>query len=148
VEPELKSRYIEDGTLRLEWRDFPYLGEESRKAAVAARAAQEQGRFWEYHDLLYQNQGSKNAGAFSDESLIGFAREAGLEVEQFESSFKASKYEDVVEHTFLEAQDAGIQGTPTFWINGRILVGAQPLEAFEQLIEEELSKAGGQTESA
>ena len=144
----MKSRYIEDGTLRLEWRDFPYLGEESRKAAVAARAAQEQGRFWEYHDLLYQNQGSKNAGGFSDESLIGFAREAGLDEEQFESSFKASKYEDVVEHTFRKAQDAGIQGTPTFWINGRILVGAQPLGAFEQLIEEELSKAGGQTEGA
>ena len=134
--------------MRLEWRDFPYLGEESRRAAVAARAAQEQGRFWEYHDLLYENQSSKNAGAFSDESLIGFAREAGLDVEWFESSFKGSKYEDVVEQVFREAQDAGIQGTPTFFINGRILVGAQPLEAFEQLIEEELAKTGGQAESA
>jgi protein-disulfide isomerase len=139
----LESRYIEDGTLRLEWRDFPYLGEESRKVAVAARAAQEQGRFWEYHDLLYENQGSKNAGAFSDESLIGFAREAGLDVEQFESSFKSGKYEDVVEQVFREAQDAGIQGTPTFLINGRIIVGAQPLEAFEQVIDEELRKAEG-----
>jgi len=129
--------------LRLEWRDFPYLGEESRKAAVAARAAQEQGKFWEYHDLLYENQSSKNAGAFSDESLIGFAREAGLDVEWFESSFKGGKYEDVVEQVFREAQDAGIQGTPTFLINGRILVGAQPLEVFEQMIEEELRKAEG-----
>ncbi len=129
--------------MRLEWRDFPYLGEESRRAAVAARAAQEQGRFWEYHDLLYENQGSKNAGAFSDESLIGFAREAGLDVEQFESSFEDGKYENVVEQVFREAQDAGIQGTPTYFINGRILVGAQPLEVFEQVIEEELAKAGG-----
>ena len=129
--------------MRLEWRDFPYLGQESVKAAQAARAAQEQGRFWEYHDLLYENQGSKNAGAFSDESLIGFAREAGLDVEQFESSFKGGKYEDVVERVFREAQDAGIQGTPTFFINGRILVGAQPLEVFEQMIEEELRKAEG-----
>jgi len=143
VEPELERRYIEDGTLRLEWRDFPYLGEESRKAAVAARAAQEQERFWEYHDLLYENQGSKNAGAFSDDSLIGFAREAGLDVERFESSFKGGKYEDIVEQVFREAQDAGIQGTPTFLINGRILVGAQPLEVFEQMIEEELRKAEG-----
>jgi len=143
VEPELERRYIEDGTLRLEWRDFPYLGEESRKAAVAARAAQEQERFWEYHDLLYENQGSKNAGAFSDDSLIGFAREAGLDVERFESSFKGGKYEDIVEQVFREAQDAGIQGTPTFLINGRILMGAQPLEVFEQMIEEELRKAEG-----
>ena len=139
----MERRYIEDGTLRLEWRDFPYLGEESRKAAVAARAAQEQERFWEYHDLLYENQGSKNAGAFSDDSLIGFAREAGLDVERFESSFKGGKYEDIVEQVFREAQDAGIQGTPTFLINGRILVGAQPLEVFEQMIEEELRKAEG-----
>jgi protein-disulfide isomerase len=139
----LERRYIEDGTLRLEWRDFPYLGEESRRAAVAARAAQEQGKFWEYHDLLYENQGSKNAGAFSDESLIGFAREAGLDVERFESSFKGGKYEDIVEQVFREAQDAGIQGTPTFLINGRILVGAQPLEVFEQMLEEELRKAEG-----
>ena len=143
MEPELERRYIEDRTLRLEWRDFPYLGEESRKAAVAARAAQEQERFWEYHDLLYENQGSKNAGAFSDDSLIGFAREAGLDVERFESSFKGGKYEDIVEQVFREAQDAGIQGTPTFLINGRILVGAQPLEVFEQMIEEELRKAEG-----
>ena len=133
--------------MRLEWRDFPYLGEESRRAAVAARAAQEQGKFWEYHDLLYENQGSKNAGAFSDESLVGFAREAGLDVERFESSFKGGKYEAIVEQVFREAQDAGIQGTPTFFINGRIIVGAQPLEAFEQLIEEELAKTG-QAESA
>ena len=144
----MERRYIEAGTLRLEWRDFPYLGEESRKAAVAARAAQEQGKFWEYHDLLYENQRSRNAGAFSDESLVGFARELGLDVEQFESSFKVGKYEDVVEQVFREAQDAGIQGTPTFFINGRILVGTQPLEAFEQVIEEELAKAGGQAEGA
>ena len=55
VEPELVQRYVNDGRLRLEWRDFPYLGRESRRAAVAARAAQEQGRFWEYHDVLFEN---------------------------------------------------------------------------------------------
>jgi len=108
---------------------------------VAARAAQEQGKFWEYHDLLYENQGPQNSGTFSDERLIGFAREAGLDAEQFEESFRGGEYEDVVEKVFREAQDAGIQGTPTFFINGRILVGAQPLETFEQVIEEELRRA-------
>ncbi len=135
------QRYVEDGTLRFEWRDFPYLGEESRRAAVAARAAQEQGEFWEYHDLLYQNQGAENSGAFSDENLIGFAREAGLDVERFEGSFTSGRYEPLVNRVFRGAQDAGIQGTPSFNINGRVLVGAQPLETFEQAIEEELRKA-------
>jgi len=132
----LKSRYIEDGTLRLEWRDFPYLGEESRRAAVAARAAQEQGRFWEYHDILYQNQKGENSGAFSDEDLVTFAEEAGLDVERFEEALESGEYDEVVEEDFREAQEAGIQGTPSFTINGRTLVGAQPVETFVQAIEE------------
>ena len=141
MEPELKNEYIENGTLRLEWRDFPYLGQESVNAAVAARAAQEQGKFWEYHDILYQNQKGENSGAFSDENLIGFAREAGLDVESFEAALESGKYEDVVQKVFREAQDAGIQGTPSFNINGQVLVGSQPLEAFERVIEEEARKA-------
>jgi protein-disulfide isomerase len=137
----LVKRYIENGTLRLEWRDFPRFGEESRRAAVAARAAQEQGKFWEYHDLLYQNQKSINSGAFSDDNLIGFARDAGLDVEQFEASFKSNKYEAVVDKDFREGQDAGIVSTPSFEINGRVLVGPQPLATFEQVIEEEAQRA-------
>ncbi len=127
--------------LRLEWRDFPYLGQESVNAALAARAAQEQGKFWEYHDILYENQRSLNSGAFSDDNLIDLAREAGLDVEQFEESFTSGKYEAVVNRVFREAQDAGIQGTPSFSINGRILVGPQPLETFERVIEEEAQGA-------
>ena len=140
------KRYVEDGTLRLEWRDFPYRGEESRKAAVAARAAQEQGKFWEYHDILYENQGSVDSGAFSDEKLVDFAREVGLDVEQFEAAIGSGKYEGVVDKDFREAQDSGIQGTPSFEINGRRVVGLQTLETFEQLIEEEAQKAGKQTQ--
>jgi protein-disulfide isomerase len=135
------KRYIENGTLRLEWRDFPHFGEESRRAAVAARAAQEQGKFWEYHDLLYQNQKSINSGAFSDDNLVGFAREAGLDVERFRSALESGKYEAVVEKDSREGQDAGIVSTPSFEINGRVLVGPQPLETFEQVIEEEAKKA-------
>ncbi len=141
MEPELEKEYIEKGMLRFEWRDFPYLGQESVNAAIAARAAQEQGKFWEYHDILYQNQGSANSGAFSDEKLIYFAQEAGLEVERFEESFKSGKYEGLVQKVFREAQGAGVQGTPSFNINGQVLVGFQPLEVFERAIEEAEWKA-------
>ena len=141
MEPELEKKYIENSTLRLEWRDFPWLGQESVNAAVAARAAQEQGKFWEYHDILYQNQKGENRGAFSDENLIGFAQEAGLDVERFDAALKSGKYEAVVQKVFRDAQDAGIQGTPSFNINGQVLVGFQPLEVFEQVIEEEARKA-------
>ena len=135
------KRYIENGTLRLEWRDFPHFGEESRRAAVAARAAQEQGKFWEYHDLLYQNQKSINSGAFSDDNLVGFAQEAGLDATRFRAALESRKYEAVVEKDFREGQDAVIVSTPSFEINGRVLVGPQPLATFEQVIEEEAQRA-------
>ena len=143
MEPELVERYVENGTVRYEWRDFAYLGQESMNAALAARAAQEQGRFWEYHDVLYENQRSVNSGVFSDEAFVGLAEEVGLDTEQFEAALTSGRYESVVQSDLREAQNAGIQGTPSFTINGQRLVGPQPLEAFEQLIEAELTKAGG-----
>jgi protein-disulfide isomerase len=133
------ERYVEDGTLKIEWRDFPYLGEESMNAALAARAAQEQGKFWEYHDLLYENQSSP--GAFSDENLVALAREVGLDVEEFEASLSSGEHRQVVTEAFTEGQRSGITGTPTFIINGLTLVGAQPLEAFEEAIEEAAREA-------
>ena len=137
------EKYVEDGTLKIEWRDFPYQGQESVSAAQAARAAGEQGKFWEYHDLLYENQGSGNSGAFSDEKLAGFARELGLDAERFESDFKSETVASAVQRDFEEGQNSGVSGTPTFEINGKRLVGFQPLETFEQAIEEEARKAEG-----
>ena len=108
---------------------------------MAARAAQEQGKFWEYHDLLYQNQKSINSGAFSDDNLISFAQEAGLDVERFRAALESNKYEAVVEQDLQDGLDAGITSTPSFEINGKLLVGPQPLETFEQVIEEEAQRA-------
>jgi protein-disulfide isomerase len=138
VEPKLVEKYVEDGTLRMEWRDFPYLGHESLAAALAARAAQEQGKFWEYHDLLYENQ----SGGFSDEKLIELAREARLDVERFESSFQSGEYEPLVREDFLEGQRRGVSGTPTFVINDTVVAGAQPLGVFEDAIEQAKKEAG------
>jgi protein-disulfide isomerase len=132
VEPKLVDKYVEDGTLRLEWRDFPYLGQESVNAALAARAAQDQGKFWEYHDLLYENQ----PGGFSDARLIELARETGLDVERFEEDLASGRFEQAVAEDFQEGQQMGVTGTPTFVINGRVLAGLQPLEVYEDAIEE------------
>jgi protein-disulfide isomerase len=131
--------YVEDGTLRIEWRDFPYLGQESLRAAVAARAAQEQGKFWEYHDLLYRNQ----PGGFPDEKLVGLAREAGLDAERFEADLASGEYEQIVTSDFREGQQRGISGTPTFVINGQVLSGFQPLEVYENAIEQAKREAEG-----
>ena len=133
MSPKLVEKYVESGTLRLEWRDFPYQGQESVDAALAARAAQEQEKFWEYHDLLY---GTQDQG-FSEERLVDLADEAGLDVEEFRSSYASGEHEAVVGEDFREGQERGVTGTPTFVINGQVLVGLQPLSVFERIIEEE-----------
>ena len=134
------EEYVEDGTLRIEWHDFPYLGQESLTAAVAARAAQDQGKFWEYHDLLYRNQ----SGGYPLEKLLGLAGEAGLDVERFESDLAdPDRYTEIVADDFREGQQRGISGTPTFVINGRVIAGLQPLEVYEEAIAEAKSEAEG-----
>jgi protein-disulfide isomerase len=139
VEPRLYKEYVKDGTLRIEWRDFPYRGQESVNAAVAARSAQAQGRFWEYHDLLYDSQFS----GYSDENLFGLAKRAGLDTQRFESDYENARYRGVVRADFQKGLDLGVNGTPTFFINDRILVGLQPVGVFEDAIEDARREAEG-----
>jgi protein-disulfide isomerase len=139
VEPKLYKEYVKDGTLKIQWRDFPYRGQESVNAAVAARAAQAQDRFWEYHDLLYDSQFS----GYSDENLMALARKAGLDTQRFESDYENARYERLVRADFQEGLNLGVNGTPTFFINGKMLVGLQPVGVFEDAIEDARREAGG-----
>jgi len=132
VEPKLYKEYVVDGTLRIEWRDFPYRGQESVNAAVAARSAQAQGKFWEYHDLLYEEQ----ASGYSDENLTSYARETGLDTRRFEDDYESARYAGLVQADFQRGQSIGVNGTPTFFINDQVLVGLQPLGVFESAIED------------
>jgi protein-disulfide isomerase len=137
VEPKLYKEYVQDGTLRIEWRDFPYRGRESVNAAVAARSAQAQGKFWEYHDLLYQEQ----ASGYSDENLTSYAKEIGLDTKRFEDDYESARYAGLVQADFRRGQSIGVNGTPTFFINDQVLVGLQPLGVFEGAIEDARRKA-------
>ena len=139
MEPKLYKEYVKDGTLRIECRDFPYRGGESVNAAVAARAAQAQGKFWEYHDLLYDNQSS----GYSDENLIALAKEAGLDTQEFESDYENARYEPSVRADFQKGLNLGVNGTPTFFINDKMLVGLQPVSVFEDAIEDARRQAAG-----
>lgn len=143
MKPELVQKYVESGTLRIEWRDFPAQGQESVNAALAARAAQAQGKFWEYHDILYDNQSSGNSGGYSEENLSAFAEEVGLDVDRFEKDARGERASEAVTADFTEAQDKGFSGTPTFIINGQTLVGFQTIEVFEKVIEDAEEEAAG-----
>jgi protein-disulfide isomerase len=142
TEPVLIDRFVEDGILRLEWRDFPYFGEQSVQAARAARAAGEQGAFWEYHDAVYALGFPPNSGQLTDDVLIGLARDLDLDVERFTATMQSQTILDAVTTDFQEGQQIGIAGTPAFLLNGRPIMGAQPTDTFVSAIEQAAAEAG------
>jgi protein-disulfide isomerase len=133
--PELIRDYVDKGVLRIEWRDFPYFGDESVLAAQAGRAAAAQGEFWAFHDLMYERQAPMNSGAITVESLTQFARELGLDTEAFREALENETFLDTVMASFAEGQERGVRGTPSFFINGQAVVGAQPTTVFREIIE-------------
>jgi len=139
--PRLKETYIKNGQVRLVYQHFAVLGEHSVAAAHAAECAMEQGKFWPYHDKLFENQG---ALAFTDAKLKRYAEEMGLDVGAFAQCLDSRKYRQKVETETSLGFRLGARGTPTFFINGRLLAGAQPFEAFRAAIEEALAKASSQ----
>lgn len=134
VETRLRDQYIATGRMKMYWRDFPFLGPESREAALAARCASDQGKFWQYHDLLFLNQAGENQGAFSKENLIGLAVSIQLNQAEFKQCLESRKFEADLEADLAAGRDLGVQGTPTAFINGERVVGAQAYEVFEEII--------------
>ena len=137
--PQLKEQYIDTGKAKLVYRDFPLVSihQYAEKAAEAAEAARELGgdeAYFEMHDKIFANQ---NALTISD--LKQYARQIGLDGNQFDSLLDSGKYADEVQEDFEDGAKAGVQGTPTFFINGQMLVGAQPFSAFQQVIEQEIA---------
>ena len=142
TEPTLVEKYVEDGTLRIEWRDFPYLGPESSIAAEAGRAAAAQGKFWEFEEAMYADQQPPNSGKVDEDYLVGVAEQIGLDVEQFRTDLSSEAAKQGVATDFAEGQAIGVTGTPAFVINGVPVIGAQPLDVFEQAIEQAAEQAG------
>jgi protein-disulfide isomerase len=136
TKPELMEEYVEDGTLRIEWRHFPYLGPESQTAAEAGHAAGMQGRFWEFHDAMYANQQPPNSGKLTEDYLVGVAEEIGLDTEQFRQDMTSAAAAKAVKEDFQEGQSIGVTGTPAFLVNGQPVMGAQPTEVFAEAIEQ------------
>jgi protein-disulfide isomerase len=105
-------------------------------AANAAECAHEQGKFWEMHDKIFENNQK-----LEDADLEGYARAIGLNLTKFKSCYAASKYKSRIQTDQRTAMMLGARGTPAFFINGRFLSGAQPMANFSKLIDEELNKA-------
>lgn len=142
--PKLKQEYIDSGKLRFEWRDFPVFGEESTTGAMAARAAGEQDRYWEYHDAMYEDAPERGHLKITDKKVMEWAKEVGVpDLEQFEKDLDDPELRKKVEADAQEARsEVGATGTPTFVIGDQRVVGAQPADAFRQAIDEQLESLG------
>lgn len=136
--PGLES-YVADGTLRIEWRDYPRVTEQSPAIAAAARAAALQGAFWEYHDRLFADQATVDTSG--EDYLRGVATDLGLDVAQFDADRASADVAAAVDTDTQEGMALGVSGTPAFMINGYPIAGAQPLETFVAVIEQELARA-------
>jgi protein-disulfide isomerase len=140
--PPLVAEYVKSGKLRVEWRDFPVFGQESTDAAVAARAAGEQGKFWEFNAATYAHAPERAHLEVTKETLLQFARDSGVpDMTRFESDLTNPVLLDRVNSDMNEAYSIGATGTPLFLVNGTPISGAQPLDVFRQIMDSELAKA-------
>ncbi|MBT2380997.1 disulfide bond formation protein DsbA [Streptomyces sp. CB00316] len=134
TEPELIKEYVEDGTLRIEWRNFPIFGEESENAARGAWAAGQQDRFWEFHAAAYA-EGAKEKG-FGKDRVKALAQQAGVkDLARFMEDLDGEAARAAVAKDQEQAYGIGATSTPSFLINGRPIAGAQPKETFTRAIE-------------
>ena len=122
--------------MRIVFKHYPLdFHKDAMPAAMASIAALEQGKFWEYHDKLFANQ-QKLPRPF----LIQYARELGVNAQQFESALDAPRVKSAIDADVAEAKSLGITGTPGFFVNGRFLSGAKPFEEFARVIDAELTR--------
>jgi protein-disulfide isomerase len=139
VAPTLKQVREKYGDrVRIVWKDFPLtsIHPQAFKAAEAGNCAREQGKFWEYHDRLFANQ-----QALQPELLKKHAADAGLDAAKFNACLDTAKYSDRVQAQMGIGTGLGVQSTPSVFINGRLVAGAQPLDVFTTIIDEELEFA-------
>jgi len=144
TEPELIERYVETGILRIEWRDLPFQGEEAVLAAIGGQAAAEQDAFWAYHEVMFAADLRRGDGRMSREFLLEVAAELDLDVEAFDAALDDPALTEQAQAEAVQAQSLGITGTPAFIVGGYPLVGAQPLEAFVNVIENAAIEAGAE----
>ncbi len=134
--PQLQQQYGDK--IRFVYKNFAFLTQDSEPAAIAAICAHEQGKFWEYHDALFNDQHTRGR-----DSYIKFATSVGVpNIAQFTQCIDSNKYAATVQADTAQGQNYGVTGTPTFFINGVALVGAQPIDVFKSSIDRILAEAG------
>jgi len=143
TESDIVKNYIDTGKVKLYFKDFTIIGQDSVAAANAAHCAQEQGKFWEYHDILYTNWAGENTGWASAANQTQFSKQLGLDQDEFNQCMNQSKYIPLIRSSVSDANNLGLTGTPDFFIIGpdnsvTKVVGAQPYDVFDEIFKSKL----------
>lgn len=140
TEDDILRNYVETGKVKIIFMDFAFIGPDSVIAAQAAHCAQEQGKYWEYHDELYSNWNGENTGWASMNNLKKFAANIDLEHKSFNGCLDSGKYANKVQNNMNIGRQLGVTGTPTFFIlkadsDAQKIVGAQPYTTFSTVLD-------------
>lgn len=141
--PQLVKEYVDAGKVRIEMHDVAFFGEESVRAAAAARAAGEQGRYFEFVSVVYEAAPESGHPELPADELIELAKVAGVsDLRKFEADMQRDDLIAAVQQSTEQAQQLGVTGVPFFAVGGQALSGAQPIESFRQFIDQQLAQAG------
>ncbi len=143
TEPNIVKNYVNTGKVKLVFKDLTIIGQDSINAAHATHCAQEKGKFWEYHDMLYNNWAGENTGWASSKNLLAFATKLNITESDFDACMKDARYISTVQGSVSDAHTLGLTGTPDFFIIGpdnsiTKIVGAQPYESFDEIFKSKL----------
>lgn len=138
TEKSILKNYVETGKVKMIFKDYTIIGPDSVNASHGAHCANDQGQFWEYHDILYNNWNGENNGWASSDNLFRFAQDVGLDMEKWTDCMTNSKHSEIILASNNDARDLGLTGTPSFFViapDNKItkLHGAQPYSQFENI---------------
>ena len=143
IEGKIMKNYIETGKVKMIFKDYNIIGKDSVKASQGAHCANDQGLFWEYHDILYSNWTGENNGWASGANLANYAQDIGLEMNQWTDCMSQQKHSKTILDSNEDAKKLQLTGTPAFFVissDGQVskLFGAQPFEVFKRVFDEKL----------
>jgi len=144
---QLVKDYVDSGKVKIYFKYFPLssIHPAAEKSAEAAACANDQGKFWEMHDKIFNEQQKLNpdgnTATYGPEQLKQWAKDIGLDTAKFNQCLDSNAKAQIVQDDFNQGVSVGVSGTPTFYVDGQQLVGAQPFASFKQLIDSELAKS-------
>jgi protein-disulfide isomerase len=140
---QIIENFVKTGKVKMVYRHFAFLGPESIAAAEASECAKDQNKFWPFHDVLYEEEikdGQEHNGNLNTDLFVKLASGVGMDANSFKDCITSKKYVDVVKKAVSDAQAAGVNSTPTIFVNDQKLLGALPYQQFADAIEAALKK--------